>query len=89
MSERTAQLPLGTWSHVAATYDGDHLRLFVNGAQVGAAPYTGAPTSTALWIGGNAVWAEWFAGPIDEVRVYNRALGAAEITTDRDRPVNP
>ena len=40
-----------------------------------------------LRIGGNAVWGEYFAGLIDEVRVYNRALSAAEVVTDRDRPV--
>ena len=30
---------------------------------------------------------EYFGGLIDEVRVYNRALSAAEIATDRDTPV--
>jgi hypothetical protein len=33
------------------------------------------------------VWGEWFAGAIDEVRVYNRALSAAEIAADRDAPI--
>ena len=40
-------------------------------------------------IGGNAVWNEWFAGRIDEVRVYNRALAAADVQADMDRPVTP
>ena len=45
-------------------------------------------TSTGpLRIGGNAVWREWFAGLIDEVRVYNRALTPAEIATDRDTAI--
>ena len=36
------------------------------------------PNSTRpLQIGGNSVWAEWFQGQIDDVRVYNRALSAA------------
>src|SRR5204863_4678437 len=35
-----------------------------------------------LSIGGNNIWGEYFAGLIDEVRVYNRALTAAEIQTD-------
>ena len=30
---------------------------------------------------------EWFAGLIDELRVYNRALSAAEVTADMTRPV--
>ena len=30
----TAQLPLNTWTHLATTYDGSALRLYVNGTQV-------------------------------------------------------
>ena len=42
-----------------------------------------------LRIGGNNTWNdEWFAGLIDEVRVYNKALTAAEITADMTKPVN-
>jgi hypothetical protein len=44
-------------------------------------------TAQALRIGGNAVWNEWFQGRIDEVRVYNRALSAAEIAADMNTPV--
>src|SRR4029078_9509997 len=40
-------------------------------------------TSTGvLRIGGNGIWPEWFAGLIDEVRIYNRALTAGEIQRD-------
>jgi hypothetical protein len=47
-----------------------------------------ARTSTSpLRIGGTVVWPEWFSGLIDEVRVYNRALSAAEIASDRDTAV--
>jgi glucose/arabinose dehydrogenase len=83
------QLPLNTWSHVAATYDGANLRMFVDGAQVATAAFTGSLlTSTGeLWIGGNSVWSEWFAGSIDEVRVYNRALTAAQIASDMAAPL--
>ena len=87
----TAALPLNTWTHVAATYDGANLRFFVNGTQTGVLTSTGAiPATTGqLRIGGNSVWSEWFRGLIDEVRVYNRALTAVEIQADRDRPVTP
>jgi hypothetical protein len=40
-----------------------------------------------LRIGGNSVWAEWFSGLIDEVRVYNRALTASEIGYDLGTPI--
>jgi fibronectin type 3 domain-containing protein len=82
-------LPLNAWTHLAATYDGSTLRTYVNGTQVAVEPHSGAmaPSTGALKIGGNNVWPEWFRGLIDDVRVYDRALTAAEIQADRDRPV--
>jgi hypothetical protein len=84
-----AAIPLNTWTHLAATYDGANVRLFVNGAQAGIQAATGSmPNSSApLRIGGNNVWAEWFSGLIDEVRVYRGALTTAEIQTDMNTPV--
>ncbi len=80
----TAQVAANTWTHLAATYDGANIRIFVNGTQAATVAQTGAiSTSTGvLHIGGNAVWPEWFQGLIDEVRIYNRALSAAEIQAD-------
>ncbi len=71
-------LALNTWTHLASTYDGTTLRLFVNGTQVATKATSGAMAATAspLRIGGNAIWGEYFAGQIDEVRIYNRALNA-------------
>jgi Bacterial Ig domain len=40
-----------------------------------------------LRIGGNGVWPEWFAGLIDEVRVYSRALTAGEVLADMATPI--
>jgi hypothetical protein len=86
----TAGLPLNTWSHLAATYDGATLRLYVNGTQVSSRAVSGAMRATTgvLRIGGNAIWDEWFTGRIDEVRVYNRALPAADIQADMNRPIS-
>ncbi len=77
-------LPLGTWSHLAVTYDGTTLRLYVNGSPAGSLAVGGAvPASSGpLRIGGNSIWGEWFAGSIDSVRVYNRALSQAEVQAD-------
>jgi Concanavalin A-like lectin/glucanases superfamily len=80
----TAALPLNTWTHLAATYTGATLTLYVNGIQAASLAVGGSiATSTgALRIGGNNVWPEWFSGVIDEVRIYNRALSQAEIQSD-------
>jgi hydrogenase maturation factor HypE len=85
----TASLALNTWTHLAATYDGTTVRLFVNGVQAGTRAVSGslAASTGALRIGGNAVWGEYFSGRIDEVRIYNRALSAAEIQADMNQPV--
>src|SRR6185503_10554648 len=81
----TAQVPANTWTHLATTYDGATLRMFVNGTQVASKAQTGniGPSTGALRIGGNAIFSgEYFSGRIDEVRVYSRALTAGEIQTD-------
>jgi VCBS repeat-containing protein len=80
-----------TWTHLAVTYDGATLRLFVNGAQVATRTLTApiAASTGALRIGGNSVWTEFFRGRIDEVRIYNRALTAAEIQADMSAPITP
>ncbi|HEX7254734.1 MAG TPA: LamG-like jellyroll fold domain-containing protein [Gaiellaceae bacterium] len=85
----SGQIALGSWTHLATTYDGAVLRLYVNGTQVSQLSIAGTigTSNGVLHIGGNAVWGEWFAGLIDEVRVYNRALTATEIQTDMARGV--
>jgi hypothetical protein len=89
---RTAEgsnIGVNTWTHVAGTYDGTTLRLFVNGTQVASLSVSGAmPGSTGpLRIGGNSIWGEHFRGRIDEVRVYNRALSAAELQADMNAAI--
>ena len=56
----------------------------MNGSQASTLAVSGVIDTSAspLRIGGNTIWSEWFSGLIDEVRIYNRALSAAEIQTD-------
>jgi chitodextrinase len=84
----TQPLPIGVWTHLAGTYDGGHLRLYVNGVQVASVAWidTLAPTAQNLQIG-NDIYGEIFDGTIDEVRIYSRALSAAEIQADMNVPV--
>ena len=86
----TSALAANTWSYVAETYDGSTLRLYVNGTQVASVAHTGAiATSTnPLQIGGDSLYGQFFAGMLDEVRVYNTALTAAQIQTDEATPIN-
>ena len=81
----TAALPTGAWTHVATTYDGATQRLYVNGVQVASRAQTGSMVqgNGPLRIGGDAAFpGEFYRGLIDDVRVYSRALTAAEIGLD-------
>src|SRR4030067_2841128 len=77
----TTSLPLNTWTHLAATYDGGTMRLYVDGVEVASRAQTGLiQTSTnPLQIGGDSIYGQYFQGMIDEIRVYNVALTAAHI----------
>ncbi len=82
-------VPLNEWTHLATTYDGNTLRLYVNGAEVSSRPITGGiqGTTAPLRIGGNTYPGQFFDGLIDEVRIYRRALTASEIAADMNTPV--
>jgi hypothetical protein len=76
----------GQWHNVVGTYDGSSVRLYVDGRQVGSgtpdtAPIAyGLPTSNSLIIGNYPSCSQAdFSGSIDEVKVFNRALGAGEV----------
>jgi heparinase II/III-like protein/concanavalin A-like lectin/glucanase superfamily protein len=72
-----AGLPLGTWSQVTATYDGQTMRLFVDGAQVGSretsAPLSAEPGPSEIGAGAGGR-AGFFAGALDLLASYPRAL---------------
>jgi uncharacterized repeat protein (TIGR02543 family) len=90
VAEGTA-LAANVWTHVAGTYDGSVVRLFVNGVLVASTTVSGpiATSTGPLRIGGNSLWGEYFQGVIDNVRIYNHALTAAQIQTDMETPVTP
>ncbi len=87
-------LPASTWVHVAGTYDGKMLRIFVNGVQNAALAVTGTTCANTEPLGIGAknrtatgVVEAYFDGRIDDLRVYGRALSGAEIKTVRTTPL--
>jgi hypothetical protein len=83
-------LPVNTWTHLAATYDGTTMNFYVNGVLASSRAQTGAIATSngALSIGGDSISSgQFWAGLIDEVRIYNRALSESEIHTDMNTPV--
>jgi hypothetical protein len=80
----TTTVALNAWTHLAATYDGAMLRFYVNGTQVSSQSMTGnIMTSTnPLQIGGDSIYGQYFAGTLDEVRIYSVALNPTQIQAD-------
>jgi hypothetical protein len=77
---------VGEWTHVAGTFDGDAIRLYIDGVLEGSKDMpgdAGCAANTQLCIGGqfggSAGTNELINGVIDEVCVYNRALSEDEI----------
>ncbi|TSC82175.1 MAG: hypothetical protein G01um101419_662 [Parcubacteria group bacterium Gr01-1014_19] len=73
---------LNRWYHVAATYNGSAAIIYVDGVLNAESSCSGSISTNAhaLYIGENAesTGRQW-TGEIDEVRLYNRALTAAEV----------
>jgi hypothetical protein len=90
-----ASLTPGVWHHIAGTFDGAKLRLYVDGQLWGSPlPHTGKKISPMLANSFVAIGSEdgrtgfpdcigsrYFNGLIDEVCIYNRALSEDEIAT--------
>lgn len=78
---------VGRWMHLAGTYDGAVMRLFVDGVEIGSRPLTGniRTDDNPVTIGGeenNPVQGDVeneLDGYVDDVRIYSRALSAAEV----------
>jgi hypothetical protein len=80
-------LPLGRWVHLAGTFDGHTMRLFVDGVEVAALARPGPINRSHfdLILGGFAPDARaHFQGLLDEVRLFSRAITAEEIRVSRD-----
>ena len=73
-------VPLNEWSHVVTTFDGEYLRIFLNGVvdtSMRTPDATISENDQPLQLG--LATEQGYRGVIDEVRIYNRALSEAEV----------
>ena len=71
---------LNKWNHIAATYDGSMVRLYLDGMLDGSFTKSGDLSVTGgMSIGSRNINTEYFKGGIDEVQVWNRTLSSEEI----------
>lgn len=76
------------WYHVVGTYDGSSIKLYVNGSLINSIAASGSMKDygSNLFIGRQRNKSEYYnttyyvPGSIDDVRIYNRALSATEIS---------
>ncbi len=83
----TKVLPLNQWVHLAATYDGRMMRIYIDGEECGSLPRSGAinPNDFDLCIGSFTMsHSAYFTGLIDEVKLYNHVLTADELNSVDD-----
>lgn len=83
----SANIPVNTWTHLAATYNGSSVTLYKNGVAIsssatsvtGNLPSSITPNSQPqpLILGGDG--SAYWNGSLDEVKLYNRALTLAEV----------
>jgi concanavalin A-like lectin/glucanase superfamily protein len=92
----TAVIANGAWHHAAATYDGTTWRLYLDGTPDGSPAVANAtPRSDSIQhaslgsaLNSTGVASGWFAGTIDEARIWNfaRAEGQIQATMNNEVP---
>lgn len=85
----TGTIPLNSWTHVAATFDGSTIRLFINGVQDGSGAETSlysANVATGIGNFSNNTFNNYFNGYISDVRLVK---GTAIYTSNFTPPTAP
>ncbi|MBN1515245.1 family 16 glycosylhydrolase [Candidatus Sumerlaeota bacterium] len=82
--DAASQLPIGEWTHVAVTLNGNMGALYVNGSLSTSGEITLNPTDVKQLTNyiGDSQWPDdpFFKGRIDDFRIYNYALSASDLT---------
>ena len=83
------EIPLNAWSHIVGTYDGNDMRLYVNGILVATEFDVGGPRDTGsnpFYLGHAPSGNHYFNGFYAAFKMYDRALTAEEIAAEFNAP---
>ena len=77
----SSEIAIDTWYHIAATYDGSTMKVYINGEEDNSASHTGGISTfnNHLFIGGSNLDSLYFDGIIDEVRIYDSNMTQEQI----------
>ena len=77
----SSDIVIGTWYHIAATYDGSTMKVYIDGEEDNSTSHiTGISTfNNHLFIGGSNTDSLYFDGIIDEVRIYDSNMTQEQI----------
>lgn len=84
-------VPANQWSHVAGTYDGSNIRIYINGVLDAEYSYTGsiATSTDNLTFGCRTDGSgEFYNGLVDEMRIWNVARTQQQIREDMHRIIS-
>lgn len=82
---------LNAWHHLAATYDGTTMKLYIDGTLAASKAQTGTITTNAnpLALGNQTGFSEFFGGSGDEFRVWNVARTQTQIQNSMNTELDP
>lgn len=86
----TTAIPTGSWTQVAAKWDGSNATLYLNGvADPSSTVIDAAVGSGNLFLGNSPTYSAPFYGSMDELRIWNRPLCVGEIQNNMNCSINP
>lgn len=83
---------LNAWHHMTTTFDNDSLKIYINGVldksfyKGFATNYSTIDSIIIAYSGNNTNNQRWFNGSIDDIKMFNRVLTAAEVQNLYSKP---
>jgi len=86
VAQGATPMKLDTWHHLAMVYDGEEVRIYLDGELDGEVPRKGDinENEASVWIGKKANESVWLDGTLDELRILNVAISEEQIQADME-----